>query len=294
MITRTGKTSLYQHRINRVLNHINQHYAQSLNLEQLADVACLSPYHWHRIFMSLTGETIHQYLRRVRLSRACQLLKSGMRVERIAKKVGFQHQDSLARAFKASYGLTPKQFQIQAMTNTHEPSLLSKPLDYSMDLPQTASSQTRLETLGPLSVLSVLTQGPYSLIAEKLNQLLAFAFSKGLLNDSAKFYTIYYNDAQIRHDGLHLWRACITYPKDLSIEAPFERQTIPGGLFLTTIHHGPYETIESTMQTLYHTLVDHPDVVVAPRPQFESYLNNPRVVPAKDLQTKIFIPVDRI
>jgi AraC family transcriptional regulator len=276
------------------LNHINQHYAQPLNLEQLADVACLSPYHWHRIFMSLTGETIHQCLRRTRLNKACQLLKSGVRVERIAKKVGFQHPDSLAKAFKTSYRLTPKQFQNQAMTNPHKPSFLSNTLDCSMNLTKTTTRQTCLETLGPLTVLSVLTQGPYSLISEKLNQLLAFAFSRNLFNDSVKFYTIYYNDAQIRHDGLHLWRACITYPKDLSIEAPFEHQTIPGGLFLTTVHHGPYETIESTMQALYHTLLNHPNVVVAPRPQFESYLNNPRVVHAKDLQTKIFIPVARI
>ena len=60
----------YIHRINRVADYLEAHIDEDHNLETLAGVAHFSPYHFHRIFRALTGETLNNYVKRVRLQKA--------------------------------------------------------------------------------------------------------------------------------------------------------------------------------------------------------------------------------
>ncbi len=57
--TSTTKSKQYAHRINKVLGYIRNNVGAPLRLETLARVACLSPYHFHRIFHAVMGERLH-------------------------------------------------------------------------------------------------------------------------------------------------------------------------------------------------------------------------------------------
>ena len=57
----------YTARINRVMDHIDAHLAETLDLQALAGVARFSPFHFHRVFQALTGETLADRVRRRRL-----------------------------------------------------------------------------------------------------------------------------------------------------------------------------------------------------------------------------------
>ena len=65
----------YKRRMLRVLVHIQEHLDDALALEHLASVACFSPYHFHRIFKGMVGETLQEHIRRLRLERAASQLK---------------------------------------------------------------------------------------------------------------------------------------------------------------------------------------------------------------------------
>lgn len=67
----------YKARILRVLTHIHEHLDEELDLEELARVACFSSFHFHRIFAAMTGETIADHVRRLRLERAAIELRGG-------------------------------------------------------------------------------------------------------------------------------------------------------------------------------------------------------------------------
>ena len=56
----------YAARINRVVDHIQTHLADPLDLEQLAAIACFSPFHFHRIFRAWMGETLQAFVHRLR------------------------------------------------------------------------------------------------------------------------------------------------------------------------------------------------------------------------------------
>lgn len=96
-------------RINRVLNHIDTHLREDLDLRVLADVANFSPWHFHRLFQALTGESLADCVRRLRLERAAKQLLDIPRQTAlaIALDVGFASGEVFSRAFKAHFGLTP-------------------------------------------------------------------------------------------------------------------------------------------------------------------------------------------
>lgn len=106
----------YLSRINRAIDHVTQHLAEPLELEQVAKVACFSPFHFHRIFRSAMGETLHDFVKRVRLERAVYLLAHHGRpsLTEIALACGFGSSSDFSRSFKKHYGVSPRAFDVSA------------------------------------------------------------------------------------------------------------------------------------------------------------------------------------
>ncbi|MGE0327887.1 MAG: helix-turn-helix domain-containing protein [Polyangiaceae bacterium] len=102
-------TTDFERRLMRVIDHVHDHPAEDLNLDRLARVAALSPYHFHRVFRGITGETLAHMVRRVRMERAATLLTFGtLPIAEIAQTVGYPNVASFTRAFSEMYGLPPE------------------------------------------------------------------------------------------------------------------------------------------------------------------------------------------
>lgn len=94
--------------------HINQNYAQPLQLEDLAKIACLSERQFRRLFTQHYGISPARYIQRLRINKACHLLRrSSYNINEIAMDTGFLDSNYFARRFKAETGLTPKQYRRQ-------------------------------------------------------------------------------------------------------------------------------------------------------------------------------------
>lgn len=90
------------------LNYIETHLREKIALEDLAGHAGISKYHLHRIFKSLTGESIISYATSRKLAESIgELVHSRMKILDIALEYGFEHEQSYIRAFKKEYGRTP-------------------------------------------------------------------------------------------------------------------------------------------------------------------------------------------
>jgi AraC family transcriptional regulator len=103
----------YEARMHRVQEHIDRHLDRPLDLEALAAVAHFSPYHFHRLFLAWTGQTLGDYLARRRLEKAAQRLRGQPEstVLSIALGVGYGSAEAFARAFKARFGHSPTQWR---------------------------------------------------------------------------------------------------------------------------------------------------------------------------------------
>lgn len=106
---RRSSTDGYTRRIHAVLDHIRADPAARHGVEDLARVACFSPFHFHRVFTSIVGETVGDHVRRIRLERAVALMKAAPArpLSRIAVDAGFAALADFSRAFRRRYGMPP-------------------------------------------------------------------------------------------------------------------------------------------------------------------------------------------
>lgn len=109
------QTPARQTRFDRVREYIYENYMHTVGLEELAQEAALSPYHFLRQFKAHFHVTPHQMLMAVRLWRAKQFLTAGMPAAEVAIATGLSDQSHLTRAFTRRYGITPVRYQKQVI-----------------------------------------------------------------------------------------------------------------------------------------------------------------------------------
>jgi AraC-like DNA-binding protein len=86
---------------------IDAHYADNIDLDNIADEAYFSKFHFIRQFKSIYRKTPHQYLISVRIERSLDLLKAGTPVTEVCYTVGFESLSSFSGLFKRIVGITP-------------------------------------------------------------------------------------------------------------------------------------------------------------------------------------------
>lgn len=106
----------YLRRVNHAIDHVLLHLAEPLPLEVVAKVAHFSPFHFHRIFKAVVGETLHDFVKRLRLERALTLLSrpEAPNLTEVALSCGFASSSDFSRSFKAHYGVSPSRFELAA------------------------------------------------------------------------------------------------------------------------------------------------------------------------------------
>ncbi len=104
----------YRARVARVVAAIVADPTAEQRLEDLAAPAHFSPFHFHRVYASVVGETVNATIRRVRLARAANLLAEGReRVTQVGQAVGYDSPQAFSRAFGRFAGQSPRAFQQQ-------------------------------------------------------------------------------------------------------------------------------------------------------------------------------------
>lgn len=118
--------------IQRVLDYIENHIAENKTPAELAEIACLSPFYFQRLFSRLVKRPVNEYIKMRRLARACETLEDkSKRILDIALEFGFNSHEFFTKTFKSAFGITPEEYRehpvhlIQVM----QPNLL---LNYTM------------------------------------------------------------------------------------------------------------------------------------------------------------------
>ena len=103
----------HQESISKVLHYINQNLSSPLSLENLADVANYSPFHFQKVFSEALLESPKQYIIRLRLERAAHFIKMypTLPISEIASGCGFSSPAVFSRAFKNYYSVTAEVFR---------------------------------------------------------------------------------------------------------------------------------------------------------------------------------------
>ncbi|KGY14344.1 AraC family transcriptional regulator [Vibrio tubiashii] len=234
----------YQKRLTPVIRFLEKNFNQPLNLPEVAALANLSPYHFHRTFKAVQGETLADFIRRLRLqSAADDLFKSKQPILNIALEYGFSSSQSLAKAFQQHYGVTPSAFRdcenYQQFSELSRNSKIGHTLRKNGNAHATSDSYTgselttwsnKMETqkFAATKLAYVRVTGPYGVgYEEPSGRLYQWAGMKGLAENTCIF--IYHDNPEITPSDKCRTDICIMVPDDTEVINGIELQDFPGG-----------------------------------------------------------------
>ena len=225
MNERLTTRSDYAMRLERVFRWLADHLDDTLDLARLAEVAAMSPYHFHRTYHAMQGETAAETVRRLRLHRAAvELITGELPVPRVARRAGYGSQEAFTRAFRAAYGVPPARYRASFV-----PSPTPKGTEDAMDT-TTAYHATIRETPA-LRVAALAHSGDYINIGSTFERLMAMAGGQGLLGPWTRSFGVYYDDpASTPREALRA-DACLTLPDGKLPSGELQVREIRGGRY---------------------------------------------------------------
>src|SRR5918999_1285560 len=171
--------SYYQQTVQRAIELIARRLDDALDLESIAAEACLSPFHFHRVFRGMVGETPLELTRRLRLERAAwQLTQTNRTITAVAFDAGYEAHEAFTRAFRAAYATSPSGFRQSKQRRF----VISAPCGIHFDpdgavgsfVPRNSGGQNMdvaIETMPDLRVGAVRHVGPYMQINRAFTRL---------------------------------------------------------------------------------------------------------------------------
>jgi len=291
---------LYEERILRVLVLIQKNLDGEMSLYELARAAHFSPYHFHRIFRGMVGESLKEHIRRLRLERAALRLKHTDRsVLEIALEAGYETHEAFSRAFRSLCGCSPSRFRSDnsLVYRADVPGVHYRENSPIEEFKLTSGGRTmdlRIEHLEPMRVAFVRHIGPYNQVSRAWEKLCARLGREGLLAGGVRFVGLCHDDPEVTAREKIRYDACVTVDEDFEAEADLGVQTIGGGEYAVVTHFGPYEDLGRTYGQLYGRWMPQNGRQPRSEPSLEFYLNDPDGADPEDLLTDIYAPLEPV
>jgi AraC family transcriptional regulator len=287
MKTLTRET--YSKRIERVLDYLSMHLDDALDIHRLAEEAYLSPYHFHRVYVAMMGETLAETIRRKRLhGAAVMLITSNITIAKIAVHGGYTSVPAFTRSFRDAYGIPPAKYRLhrQLSTALQRPQHLDRKERVMFNL-----SDVQTKSMPSVRVVALEHRGDYQQIGNTFDRVAAWAAGKGFLTATTKSFGIYYDDPMSKPKDQLLSEACLEVPDDVKGDGAVRVMQTPGGKCATFVFTGPYSELEKPYRWLYDTWLPQSGEELRDAPPYEEYLNDARSTPPTELKTAICIPL---
>lgn len=254
----------YLGRIERAVDYIYARSGDDIGLDDIADAAAFSRFHFHRVFSGVMGETVSDFLKRVRLQRAAALLADnpGLSVTEIALASGFSSPSVFARAFRDRFGVTASEWrslgregrrrlrdgskQDQEAGNPDQsdskyreapteaggyPSSIVPHGIRRKDMPK-LSYKVEIKDLSELTVAYARQVGPFDGIPEAFERLARWAGPRGLFaRPGTRTLAVYHDSPEATDIAKLRSSACLTVPPGTEVSGDINLMTIPGGKF---------------------------------------------------------------
>ena len=275
----------YENRLIRVVNYIHDNLDGDLSLDALSDVAAMSRFHWHRIWTAMTGETLAQTTRRIRLHRASVMLVfEDATLPEIAARCGYPDQASFTRAFRERMGVTPGVFRDRGRA--------LPPLRFdSHSRENDMTYEVRLSEEAVRKVAGIEHKGAYQEISRAFETLAATLAARGQIAQMREMVGVYYEDARsMPVEDLRSYAGAVV-PEQFDVTEPFKKVELSGGEYAVLTFHGPYTGLQKAYDFFFGEWLTGSGRDAANSPCFEKYLNTPADTAPENLVTEIYMPL---
>lgn len=281
----------YQNRINVVIEYINHHLGEEIDLKTLAGISNFSAFHFHRIFKAMQEETLAAYISRIRMEKAALLLRySELAVENIAYQVGFGSPSSLSRAFKLFYGISPiiyKTNQNIYLTKSKEMKTTNQELQSYLQL----SAQIINRENQPVIYIH-LTGSPDQVdYPGAYARLWNFLAEENLLPAEAEHIGIYHDDPNVTPADKLRSDVCLTIHKEVKPRGDIGVKNLAGGRYAVFHYQGPYHHLGTIHDMIFREWLPNSGYELRDEPFFEKFVSDPTNTPPDKQLVEIYFPI---
>ena len=275
-------------RINRVVDYLNEQVTSAPTLEELADIAGISRFHFHRVFRAVTGETPAGTVRRLRLAHAVMMLKETSKpVTEIAFDVGYESSQAFSKALRAATGHSASELR-------EDPGALDRAIEKLANPPVPASGQpleVRMETVEPFTVVAARHVGPTPGLFHAFGALFGVIEEIGRAESMRGIYGVPIDDVRDDPDSTR-FDCCFDIGPDVEADDRFRSLTLGGGHYVVTRHIGHYDGLENTYDRFFGGWLSESGRTLRDAPFFNHYLADPETLPPEQWETDIYVPIE--
>ncbi|BDS11391.1 AraC family transcriptional regulator [Aureispira anguillae] len=295
-------SEIYRSRINRVIDYVNDNLDKSISLEELAAVAFFSPFHFHRIFVAVTGESVNYFTNRIRLEKTARLLRfSTYSISEIGMSCGFSSPSTFSRAFKQYFGISPSFYRKGGKIENSKIRKELFPLkDYLVPM-----SETALKTNFPVAIrqfserrvayIRVLDSYREGVVINAFKKLVAWAKKMNLFH-SEKIFGMSIDDPMITPKEKYRYEVCITLPTNFKMDARdcLEIMILPKCKYAVASVSGDFNRVATATHYLYNNWLINSSFEPDHQPGLEIFLDKENICNWDYLELELCIPIKNI
>ena len=296
------KKHVYIQKINRVIDYIELNLQNKINLETLSQVACLSKFHFNRIFYSFTNESLYNFINRLRLERAALLLSQTKSIiTEVAFSCGFNDSATFSRAFKQFFKITPSNWR-KNNSKIHQ-ALKNKSLytynDRKKSLLNVQARSVEVKLLQSTTIAYVRNTGPYS-----GDSKLFYSLNKKLINWAktndivdyikANIVIIYHDPIEITSSDKLRISFGFTFENTVKPKGEIGRMLIPKGKYIICRYYLDNNQYPQAWANVYRDLMPQRGLQPKDGYCFERYAYDCYNKKDKKTIVDICVPVKRI
>lgn len=306
----------YESRMVRVLTYIHDNLEKDLSLAKLSETAYFSHFHFHRLFTSFMSETPNDFVKRLRLEKAANMLIMDKRlsITEVALNCGFSSSATFARAFKEHFNCSARewrQFGYQKYSENikgnsknckiaskngkeslKDDSYFNTVNSFSFHNLWKAGLEVEVKTMPALHIAFVIHHEGYNeKIGKAFEKLCRWAGPRGYINKDSVFLGVSLDNPAITPPDKCRYYASMTVPAEVREEKGIGIMDIPELKCAVYRFRGTQDEIEPMYQEVYSKWLPQSGYQPDNFPCYEIYIKNPDDDPEKKFLTDVCLPV---
>lgn len=309
MSTHPALVGEYTRRLNLARDYIRGNLDGELTVETVSRAALFSPFHFHRLFSAMTGETLYDHIRRVRLEKAANLLLNSPErpVTDIALDVGFGSSASFARAFRDHFEMSASEWRASGgkrkskkckTESKNGKARRTRPVYRGArqgSPPQTGrcGMKVELKELPAYRVAYVSSARGYEseAIGHAYETLMRWAGPRGVFGPDTKVIGASYDNPEITAVAKCRYDACVTIGEGVKVDGPVSEKRFPGGKYAVYRWRGRPQDVGKAYQEFMGGWFPASGYQPGDAPCLEFYYNDPASDPKGEVTADLCIPV---
>ena len=292
-------------RLNKAIVFIENNLSEKLSLEIISKEVNSSPFHFHRLFKIIVGETLQNFINRYRIEKAASILihQKEKSITDVAINVGFDSLSSFSKSFKNFYGISPKKFKTESVYKFSQINKTESKIgkvtvtfeQYICNLNNTLNwlkmkTSPEIKKIPRLDLAYISYKGKMEAIGSVYNRLVKWATPKGLINNETRMVTIYHDSPKITDPNNLRMSACMVLNDPIDLDGEIDLRILsPTKCIVSRLEIAPHQ-FQQAWEASFAFMVKNGYEKSNTDP-FEIYYNNAAEHPENKFIVDLCIPI---